>query len=291
MRNYRSGNHLLSLNRLFNTGDPPVTTEQSGWDGDSETTVPDWSAENKTEETDSDAFAPFESEPEYSDNTSFPSRLFSQIIVVLICLILVMLLTQSDRSWTRWIRQQLHSAVNASSEATFGYIARTPGFQKLAQNLENLVRIEEITKKLSEQHEAVPEETMPVTALQRNAIWPVEGRIVRNFGWQLNGNQREFYPNLEFAIVPGTEVLAIRNGTVSAIHIQPQSGGVISLDHGNGLISTYRYLNQLQVRIGQSVSTGTVIGRAAGSILSFELLQDNRAIDPLRIIGNQYAAN
>ena len=297
MRNYRSSNHLLNLNRLFNRESPSTQEEHSGIDGDSGTlsTVTPTAAEFQEAEHDDAEFettAPFDSESEYSENTVFPSRFFGQTIVVLICLILVMLLTQSNHPSTRWIRSQLHSAVNASSDATFGYISRTATFQKLAKNLENLVRLEEITKRLSEQRESIPDDALPVSVLPVGTIWPVEGRIVRNFGWQeLSGNRREFYPGLEFAINPGTEVMAIRNGTVSAIQIQPQSGGVISLDHGNGLISTYRYLNQLQVRIGQAVRTGTVIGRAAGSVLSFELRQDNRAVDPLSIIGSQYAAN
>lgn len=297
MRNYRSGNHLLNLCRLFTRPTPLNREEHSGVGGNSETLSRAIPTEADFEEAgyegaEFEPDAPFESESEYSNSAGFPSRFFGQAVVALICLIMVMLLTQSDHPSTRWIRNHLHSAVNASSDATFGYISRTETFQRLAKNLENLVRLEEITKKLSEPRESLRGDDLPVSVLPPGTIWPVQGRIVRNFGWQeSSGNRREFYPDLEFAINPGTEVLAIRKGTVSAIQIQPQSGGAISLDHGNGLISTYRYLNQFQVRIGQTVRTGTVIGRAAGSILSFEIRQDNRAVDPLSIIGSQYAAN
>jgi murein DD-endopeptidase MepM/ murein hydrolase activator NlpD len=64
-------------------------------------------------------------------------------------------------------------------------------------------------------------------------------------------------------------------------------GNLVEIAHGSGLVSMYAHLSAFSVGVGQSVATGTRVGRvgstgeATGPHLHFEVRLRGAAVDPL----------
>ena len=68
-------------------------------------------------------------------------------------------------------------------------------------------------------------------------------------------------------------------------------GGLIMIDHGQGLITLYLHLSRVDVRPGQKVGQGEVIGavgmkgRATGPHLCWRMKWRGRNLDPMLMVG------
>jgi murein DD-endopeptidase MepM/ murein hydrolase activator NlpD len=68
-------------------------------------------------------------------------------------------------------------------------------------------------------------------------------------------------------------------------------GNVVMIDHGNGFVTLYAHLSQINVSVCQGVGTGTVIGAAGntgnsfGAHLHFEVRQNGGFINPWNVLG------
>lgn len=96
-------------------------------------------------------------------------------------------------------------------------------------------------------------------------IWPVRGRISGRFGNQriYNGEPRAPHSGMDIAVPVGTPVLAPAAGMIT--FAQPDlylTGGTVLLDHGFGLSSNFLHLSELDVKVGEYVRQGQVIGRS-----------------------------
>jgi len=96
-------------------------------------------------------------------------------------------------------------------------------------------------------------------------IWPVQGRISGRFGNQrvYNGDPRSPHSGMDIAVPQGTPVKAPADGLVT--FARPDlylTGGTVLLDHGFGLSSNFLHLSRLDVKVGQRVRQGEVIGAA-----------------------------
>ncbi|MDX2238450.1 MAG: M23 family metallopeptidase [Hyphomonadaceae bacterium] len=126
-------------------------------------------------------------------------------------------------------------------------------------------------------------------------IWPVEGRISGSWGNQrvLNGEPRTPHYGVDIAVPTGTPIRAPADGVVSLAHADMHfEGGLVFIDHGQGLISMYLHMSRLDVQAGQRVRQGDVIGavgssgRTTGPHLCWRLKWRDRNLDPtLAILG------
>ncbi len=104
-------------------------------------------------------------------------------------------------------------------------------------------------------------------------IWPVNGPVERSYSvealsydptmgdWRVHGG-------VDLGAGAGAQVLAVNNGTVSAVYRDEMLGNVVEVDHGNGLVSVYANLQDSpSVRVGQSVGVGDVLGAVGASAL------------------------
>ncbi|MBI1187167.1 MAG: peptidoglycan DD-metalloendopeptidase family protein [Alphaproteobacteria bacterium] len=119
--------------------------------------------------------------------------------------------------------------------------------------------------------------------------WPVEGRISSSWGNQrvLNGEPRSPHYGVDIAMPTGTPIRAPAGGVVSLaepdLHFE---GGLVLIDHGQGLISMYLHMSRLDVRAGDAVTQGQVIGavgssgRTTGPHLCWRLKWRDRNLDP-----------
>lgn len=120
-------------------------------------------------------------------------------------------------------------------------------------------------------------------------IWPLEGRISGRFGRQriYNGSPGAPHSGTDIAAPQGTSIKAPAAGLV--VFAEPDlylTGGTILIDHGHGVGSNFLHLSRLDVKPGQRVEQGDVIGRvgatgrATGPHLHWGLTWFETRLDP-----------
>ena len=114
---------------------------------------------------------------------------------------------------------------------------------------------------------------------------PVTGTISEAY------NPQEKHYAVDIAVAKDTPIKAVADGTVILAEWTTQTGYVIVLDHGNGLISVYKHNSALTKSQGDLVESGEVVaisGNAGelttGPHLHFELWSDGYPIDPTNFI-------
>lgn len=119
-------------------------------------------------------------------------------------------------------------------------------------------------------------------------------RISGHWGGQriLNGEPKRPHYGVDMAAPVGTPVTAPADGEVvlaaTGMHFE---GGLVLIDHGQGLISQYLHMSRIDVRDGQSVRRGQLIGavgkegRATGPHLCWRLKWQGRNLDPMLLVG------
>ena len=124
---------------------------------------------------------------------------------------------------------------------------------------------------------------------------PVAGaRLSARFGGQriLNGDPKRPHYGADLAAPLGTPVHAPAPGVVSfaetGLHFD---GALVLLDHGQGLISCYLHLSRVDVKAGDVLARGQLIGavgmegRATGPHLCWRLKWHGRNLDPMLLVG------
>lgn len=126
-------------------------------------------------------------------------------------------------------------------------------------------------------------------------ILPVEGaRRSARFGGQriLNGEPKRPHFGVDLATPVGTPVRAPASGLVAfaetGLHYE---GGLVLVDHGQGLITAYLHLSKILVSAGAYVEQGQLIaetgreGRATGPHLCWRMKWRGRNLDPSLLVG------
>lgn len=125
-------------------------------------------------------------------------------------------------------------------------------------------------------------------------VWPLEEfRISSAWGSQriLNGTPARPHYGVDLAAPAGTPIRAPAAGMVTLA--QPDmhfEGGLVLIDHGQGLISAYLHQSRLDVQAGRRVERGDVIGavgssgRATGPHLCWRLRWRDRNLDPSLLV-------
>lgn len=136
-------------------------------------------------------------------------------------------------------------------------------------------------------------------AFHRGFDWPVTKFVVSgHFGNQrvLNGTPSSPHMGFDMAAPTGTPIHAPQDGLV--VLAEPDmfyEGGLILIDHGQGLISMYLHQSELFVRKGQWVRQAQPIGRvgskgrATGPHLCWRLKWSDRHMDPSLMVVNRTA--
>lgn len=120
--------------------------------------------------------------------------------------------------------------------------------------------------------------------------WRRTGR----FGGQriLNGDPKRPHYGTDLAAPTGTPILAPAAGTVSLAETgMHYEGGLVMLDHGQGLVSMYLHQSKVLVQAGQRLARGQQIGavgqtgRATGPHLCWRMTWRGRHLDPMLMVG------
>lgn len=141
---------------------------------------------------------------------------------------------------------------------------------------------------------AARERNDPRTDFAQAFIWPVQGRISGRFGNArvYNGQSAGAgHSGMDIAAPAGTPVKAPAAGVVSfAASDLYLTGGTVLLDHGYGVSSNFLHLSRLDVKTGQRVEQGQLIGavgatgRATGPHLHWGMNWFDVRVDPLLVL-------
>jgi murein DD-endopeptidase MepM/ murein hydrolase activator NlpD len=98
------------------------------------------------------------------------------------------------------------------------------------------------------------------------------------------------HTGLDFRAAMGDPVRATANGKVSSSGWAGGYGRMVEIDHGNGLATRYGHLSQINVKVGDVIKIGQVIGevgstgRSTGPHLHYETRIDGDAVDPQKFL-------
>lgn len=110
-------------------------------------------------------------------------------------------------------------------------------------------------------------------------VWPASGKITQGY--------RFYHKAYDIANRSGGPILAADSGTVIVAGWTSSGyGNHIMVDHGNGYVTLYAHLSLIQVREGQRLNRGDVMGqmgstgRSTGTHLHFEIRRGGILLDP-----------
>ena len=117
---------------------------------------------------------------------------------------------------------------------------------------------------------------------------PASGRLSARFGLRrvLNGEEGSPHAGLDVAVGTGTPLRAAAAGRVIATGDYFYSGKSVFVDHGQGFITLYIHMSRIDVKEGDSVERGAMLGlsgatgRVTGPHLHWSVLLNGVYVDP-----------
>ncbi|MCG8700260.1 MAG: M23 family metallopeptidase [Bacteroidales bacterium] len=130
------------------------------------------------------------------------------------------------------------------------------------------------------------------------AIMPIENKDLRRTG---SGFGQRFHPilkiwrmheGIDFIASTGTPVFATAQGTIARRRYSATFGKYVVVDHGNGIETYYAHLSGYNVKKGDIVKRGAVVGYvgntglSAGPHLHYEVHVNKKEMDPVNYFFN-----
>ncbi|MBT6236542.1 MAG: M23 family metallopeptidase [Bacteroidetes bacterium] len=136
------------------------------------------------------------------------------------------------------------------------------------------------------------------------AIQPIPNknlrRIASGFGYRLDPiyKTRKMHKGLDFSAPTGTKVYATGDAVVKRVKNRRWGYGKhIVLDHGYGYATLYGHLSRTNVRVGQKVKRGQLIGlvgstgKSTGPHLHYEVHKNGSAVNPVGYFYNDLTSD
>ncbi len=98
------------------------------------------------------------------------------------------------------------------------------------------------------------------------------------------------HTGVDFRAEQGTQILATAPGKVVTAEYTGGYGNMVEIEHSNGFSTRYAHMSAILVSPGQSVTTGTVVGRvgttgrSTGPHLHYETRINEEPMDPTRFL-------
>lgn len=172
------------------------------------------------------------------------------------------------------------------------------GFENSEIITETTKKIDQLSKRLVIQSKSLDE----IATLAQNkeallasipAIQPIKNddlkRMASGFGIRMHPilKYRKMHNGMDFSAPTHTDVYATGNAIVKTAKRTSGYGNLIVLDHGFGYETYYAHLNKFNVRTGQKVKRGEIIGYVGNSGLStsphlhYEVHKNGRVVNPI----------
>jgi len=128
------------------------------------------------------------------------------------------------------------------------------------------------------------------------SIWPVRGYLSSRFGNRTDPftGAPDFHPGIDISTPRGTKIHAPAAGLVVSVGEHGGYGKSIIIDHGFGVVTRYAHLDGYNVKPGQRVKRGDVLGfvgntgRSVAPHLHYEVWVNDRLQNPIHFILDEY---
>ncbi len=119
-----------------------------------------------------------------------------------------------------------------------------------------------------------------------------KGWLTSTYGWRTDpfSGKRSFHSGVDFAGKKGADVVAVASGLVVWAGRDGGYGNSVAIDHGDGYVTRYAHNTDLVVSAGDMVNKGDTVahmgstGHSTGTHVHFEVLLDNKKINPMKFI-------
>ena len=187
-------------------------------------------------------------------------------------------------------------------KAGFGGVNRykdLEGFDNSNLIINTTKKIDILTKQLVIQSKSL-DEILSLAEEKENllasipSIQPIQNkdlkRMASGYGWRIDPftKKRRRHFGMDFSAVRGTPVYATGNGVIKRVDNRAAGFGKhIRIDHGFGYVSIYAHLDKYNVKRGQKVKRGQIIGfvgntgRSVAPHLHYEIVKDGKKINPI----------
>lgn len=123
---------------------------------------------------------------------------------------------------------------------------------------------------------------------------PVIGEVEFTSGFGVRSDpflgRPAMHTGLDFRAASGDPVRVTANGKVVSAGWSGGYGRMVEVDHGNGLSTRYGHLSEINVKVGETVKIGQVVGlvgstgRSTGPHLHYETRIEGEAVDPQKFL-------
>ncbi len=149
---------------------------------------------------------------------------------------------------------------------------------------------EKVEKKVSNIRDYYFEKSLLLSSLPD--IFPVKGYISSGFGRRIDPitGKYEFHKGIDISAPYGSKIIAPADGIVVFAGVQSGYGYSVVLSHKYGITTRYAHMSRINVKRGQRVLKGDVIGfigstgHSTGPHLHFEIRINNKPINPLKFL-------
>lgn len=119
-----------------------------------------------------------------------------------------------------------------------------------------------------------------------------DGAVTSTYGYRNDPftGRAAFHAGMDFSGPEGADIYSVAAGVVVFAGQKSGYGNVVEVDHGNGYVTRYAHARSLAVRTGDRVARDQLIaymgstGRSTGTHLHYEVLLNNRQIDPATFV-------
>ncbi|MBQ7559164.1 MAG: M23 family metallopeptidase [Synergistaceae bacterium] len=151
-------------------------------------------------------------------------------------------------------------------------------------------------KRIREESKAISAALRTMTTVRRWTTPPqpplANITLTSHYGFQrvYNGVPRSGHNGADIRAANGTHVRAPFAGTVILTGFHYYAGGSVYIDSGNGVITAFFHLNEINVKKGDKVEKGQIVaksgstGRVTGPHLHYSLILGGQFVDPIPLL-------
>ena len=128
--------------------------------------------------------------------------------------------------------------------------------------------------------------------LKTDYVVPLHGILSSSYGYRIHPitGIPDFHKGIDVPADEGTPIAAFKSGTVIQAQGSVSFGNFVSIQHEGGAISRYGHCSKLNVKVGDTVEAGDIIGfvgntgYSTGNHCHFDLSVNGVFVNPLKVI-------